>query len=1110
MCISSVWDSNEAGKISNSNFLFRILSISTILMIFSLGLSAQSVTSGLRGTVTDEQNAVVSGATVVLFEPSTKQSQTVVTDANGNYEFFEIKSGTYKITISKQGFSDFTAENALVENLQIRRIDAQLKVAGAGTNTVTVDAGAALITTEGGMIAATIRKEQVADTPTTFATVGPNNLFLTLPGVQADNYELKISGQSNAQQTVGLDGVINDRYQDQNNNINFYEEANITTVNATADNSRMVNANLVSKRGQNRFHGMVYYKRFDSTFNARDFFDYQEKKTYQLQHEGQAELSGPIWKNKTFFYASFFIIRIPTGSPQTPTVPSSSARAGDFSSLLFPEDPEDSPVYLKNPFSTSPCTAANQSGCLKDPSRATAANPTGLNIIPANLISPVSLKFQNYYPLPNLTAQGQSAYQYTHPFAPDIFKANFPFIRVDHNITSKNSIYGKFTKKYSPYVLPNGLPDFYWTRYRDNANFSVTDTHVFSPNLVNNFTFGFNRDLVVDGTETAKGYPMLDGNQAIADTGLQGANPGGLEGAGFPSININGLTSLSTVAGGVKNHDLTYAFEDNVNWSFGKHALKIGGNYTRFNTFTGEVPNYGTVTFNGNFTGSPYADFLLGIPFSSARVSPRINRRRSVDELGFYITDNFKISQKLTLDFGIRWDYYGLPTFKDGLQYNFDPATGDLIIAPGTRGEVDPRFPTSIKIIEGDVVPKADKGNFRPRIAAAYRFTDDFVLRGGYGAFTERFSRFYTDLAFGGGPFATSGENFNNSITNGVPAFTFPFPFLTDSSGRSPLGARSVSGSPLQNEDGIIHQYNVSLEKELFGLGFRTSYIGSRGQNLRAFVQLNAPIISASGVSNRKYQQYALNGVSYLRNDFSSSYNSVQFQVQKRRGNFTFDAHYTYAVSKNNINRSANPFTPTAEWAIDGGIRKNMFVASTTWQLPVGRGKQFLRDSPGIVDAVLGGWKLQTVTYLGSGLYITPIDCGNNNFQYGGNCIRPNINGDPTLSGSERTIENWYDASVFSKPAPGTYGNAPANSVEGPGLSVTHLSAAKTFTLKEIYKTTFTAGIGNLFNHPNFGLPYEAYTDGFTGLYYTLGNGQANTGLEAGRRVMYFKVRFEF
>lgn len=1085
--------------------MFQGLIITAIFIACSASLKAQSVTSGLRGTVTDQQNAVVPNANVKLIEPSTNQTKIVVTDTNGNYEFGEIKPGIYKISISKQGFSDYVAENVVIENLQIRRIDAQLQVSGAGTNVVSVDAGAAVITTEGGTISSKFDKARIADHPVPDTYPSPYSLFVTLPGVQGNGWDLSVSGQNPSQQTIGLDGVINDRFGEQNNNINFYEEATITTVNATADNSRVVNYNLVSKRGKNQFHGMAYYKRFDSVFNARDFF--AQEKYPELIHEAQGEVSGPIWKNKTFFYFSMFHQRIPTGTPMTAVVPTANWKNGDFSDLLA------------------------QGIVITDP---LTGNPFPGNKIPVNRMSTVSQKIQSLlFPLGNEPEPEYNNaliyYEWLHPYAGDFYKGTFPFIRIDHEFTKNNSFYAKWTQRNTPYILPNQLPSLFWTRHRKHGNFSASDSHIFTPKVINTFTFGWSRDYIEDGKTFDKEFVPIDGSQFISNVGLQGVNPGKYTGAGITTIDFSNFTDISTVSGGIRNNDDTFSFQDNLTWITGKHSLKFGGEVNTFKTFFGEIPNYGNLRFDGSFTGYDYADFLLGYPVSSSRTSPRNNRIRRNKEIGLFFSDSYKVNNRLTLDFGLRWDYYGVPKIEDGLQYNFDLATGNVVIPPGTLPEVDPAYPSSIKIVEGDVLPKSDLTNFRPRISFAYDFGNSLILRGGYGQFTERFSRFYFELMGINGPFAKFAESYNNTTdASGAPVLSLPNPFPATQNGRSPQGGQSVQGLPMQEESGTIHQYNVSVEKELFGLGWRASYIGSRGVNLRYLLPLNNRPPSATGqILPRRFPQF--NNVTYLDNGFGSKFNSMQFEIQRKRASFAFDAHYTYSSNKSNLYferrtggylpASPDIFNPYSQWVNDSVTRKHMFVATTQWAVPIGRNGWVLRDAPGFVEAVLGGWRLQTVSMLGSGQYFTPYTCGQSQARYGtynGGCVRPNVTGDPMDVSGGRTIDNWFNGTVYSVPAPGTYGNALANSIEGPGLNVHHLSLIKSVLLKERFKFTYTLGIGNLFNHPNFSNPSGDVSCVATGCGInpigvggTLGAG-GGAPENGGYRTMYMKLRFEF
>jgi outer membrane receptor protein involved in Fe transport len=310
---------------------------------------------------------------------------------------------------------------------------------------------------------------------------------------------------------------------------------------------------------------------------------------------------------------------------------------------------------------------------------------------------------------------------------------------------------------------------------RDHRQLVVGDTHVFSPSLINTFTFGRSTDFIEDGTEQG-GREPINAPEVISQIGLQGVNPSNYSSAGFPSFSFSGtgnVQGLSTTIGGLKNDDSILTFEDNVTWSKGRHVWKFGGQYHAYRTFSGIVPNYGSFSFNGQFTGNAYADFLLGIPRTSSRVDPLVNRARNTKELGVFVMDTFKVTQKLTLDLGLRWDYYAIPIYEDGLMYNLDLKTGNVIVPQAALAKVSPLYPKTITIVAGDPQPRADRGNFRPRLSFAYRIGDrnDFVIRGGYGSFTERID--YFQRVLGGGPYQIS-DSYTNRIVGGEPLPAWP------------------------------------------------------------------------------------------------------------------------------------------------------------------------------------------------------------------------------------------------------------------------------------------------------------------------------------------------
>ena len=264
--------------------------------------------------------------------------------------------------------------------------------------------------------------------------------------------------------------------------------------------------------------------------------------------------------------------------------------------------------------------------------------------------------------------------------------------------------------------------------------------------------------------------------------------------------------------------------------------------------------------------------------------------------------------------------------------------------------------------------------NFRPRFSAAYRLTDKWVVRGGYGEFTESYGYFARLLNTG--PFQLA-ESYTNVLTNGVPLFTFPNPFPSSLSAAS-VPSQGITGYPLKTNNGAIRQYNFTIERELHGLGLRASYIGSRGSGLNYNLNIDKPLPSTTPFSAARNPYPQFTSVSVTRNDGQWHYDSLQLEAQRRMGAFTFDASWTFANNMNNYGITENPYDVTSRWQRDGADRRQYVVVSTTWALPVGKGRRFLSTAPAVVDRVLGGWNLQSISTFASGGYFSPGFSGTN------------------------------------------------------------------------------------------------------------------------------------
>jgi hypothetical protein len=1051
----------------NRRNLLLVVSVFSLIFISCCDLNAQTVNATLRGTVTDSSGAAVAGAEITLLEPTTGQTvRKASSQASGDFEFDELKPGTYELRCGATGFKMFVAQNIILDSGQIRRLDPQLAL-GQAVEEVTVSAGAAVISTESATISDMFTAKQHDQSPQ--VTIYPSTWYqlTTLAGVQGGTYPPVADGQEQQQQTQTFDGIPNDLQGIQNNNANFFEQVSATVFNAPAESPVPVQLSQVTKRGQNAFHGKATYRIYDSVFNSSGYFD--TSKTPYLQHEWDLEASGPIWKDHTFFYGGWFAQRIPLGTFVTANVPTNPWRNGVFSTTII------------------------------DPS---TGLPFANNTIPANRISSVAAAVQSQYlPAPDVDINTPvNNYAFHFPFNSDLYRGDWPIVRVDHNLTKSNSLFVRWLMRKTPYVLNNGLPALIWTRARTHQQWAAGDTQIFSPTLVNNFRFGYSSDYIVDGQNEA-GQTPPDGSKVLSSIGLQGSNPSQLTGQGFPEIDITGLTSLSNVSGGVKADNHIYTVNDSIDWQIGQHAVKFGGSIQHYSNFYGVVPNYGTFTFDGSITGQPYADFLLGLPQESQRVNPLGNQSQTLNEYGLYAEDSFKISHKLTLTYGIRWDLYGTPSSTSHLMYNWDPSTGDVIVDPKALSQVSPLYPSGITVVPGSVQAIADKSNFVPRIGVAYALTDHSVVRAGYGIYTSRFGAagaFNNFLPINPqlgstGPFSIS-EAYQNVVKTGTaPLLSFPNPYPSTTASVS-VPSQTVYGYPRDVSHGHIHQYSLSYEEEIAHIGLRASYLGSVGTGLNYSVNVNLPQpgtlpfnpnfnpnstpsnpsdacgpTTTPACSVRPYPQFFTTNL--LRFDGGTRFNSLQLEAKRRLGGLTFNASYSYTESLANYLDTENPYDVLNHWANDGQTRRNYVSASMIWALPFGKGQRFLSDSGGAVDRIVGGWSTSVATFLASGLGFSPAFSGpdpSNTGTFGG---LPDLVGDPNNIPGGKNYNNWFNTAAFAVPQAGHFGDARPNSLEGQHLYQTHLSLTKSVPITERIHFNFMTQISNIFNHPQFLTP---------------------------------------
>ena len=1051
-------------------------------LLFCGPVHGQLTLSTVRGTATDPTGAVVANAAISLINLETNAKREVLTNEAGDFEIPDLQRGTYRLSATASGFKTFVADGIILEGSQIRRINVTLEVGALGTE-VTVQAGAAVIQTDTAKIQNDVNTARHFDNPWVggMATLDPSLFITTAPLVSQSNgvWSSQWAGHSSNQVQEGQDGHTNDNAVNQLNDILDAQEITVVTVSNTAEFARVGYMNLVTKSGTNEFHGQAAYWNQNSALGARQFFD--DSKTKVLIHTISVSASGPAIKNKLFFYASANILKIPSKQFYLRDVPTNQMRGGDFSQLLT----QKNPIVIKDPLN---------------------GQPFANNLIPSNRISSVSQAVnQGYLPAPNRGGSDALAsnYGFTFPFPQDYHLRKDFTQRVDYQVTSRNRLMGRIIEDWGLYVLPSQFPSFSWTRVRFNIHTVVEDTHIFSPTLVNSARVGFYKEKYTDG-EPLYGVTPFKGDAAVKQIGLQGVNPKGYSAEGFPRMDISGYPSLYTQPGGERQNDHDWGYADTATWSKGRHVMKFGGEYKPQSRFSGFIPEgtYGSFAFNGSLSGYAYADFLLGLPFTSTRLDPLTNRTLLDSELGLFAQDSFKVNNRLTLDLGLRWDRFGSPRYQDGLMLNWDPKTGNVIIPKGKESAVSPLYPTNITIVSGDVPMHPSNRNFVPRIGAAYRVNDRLVIRGGYGIYNETLGRYAR--VQGTGPFQIS-ETYQNVITGGQPLLSFPNPFPASlASARVP--SQSITGYPGDAHNGKIHQYNATIEQQFKDIGFRLSYVGSHDYGMNYGISINkpAPSLIPFTTDRRPYPQFT--NASYFRNNGEAKFNAVTFEIMRRAGQLTFDSHWTLASSYSNFQSGANLESPYAPlfFGRDQYTPRQRAVLNVVWEIPVGKGRRYMSNSNPVLNGVLGGWQLYWIGYLESGHFFSPTYSGSdrsNTNTVGGLPDRV-CNGN--LPSGQRSVTHWFDASCFAPPAPGTLGNSGSFVLEGPGYNNQNLSIAKTFAITERFHFTFTASASDAFNHPNFYLPAANISvPGSVGRISSMVDGAASRQVELRGRLQF-------
>jgi len=1057
--------------------------IAAIFFFNSSQVFAQVSTGAIRGTVRDAAGGALSGVTVTVTNEATGVSQSTVTNNEGIYAFPILNVGTYTTTAEQSGFKKAAHKGIELQLNQTARIDFNLEV-GQITDEVVIQAGVPLIENETSSLGRVVSERDVVDLPLNqrnfvqLAVLLPGSNFGAAgtiggggrPDDPRPRSSIFVNGTRDSSNSYLIDGIDNyDRIHTTiavKPSIDAIKEFKVQTSLYSAEFGRNAGGviNVSVKSGTNEFHGTAYEFHRNKALDAKNFFALPEQpKPHFLLNQFGGTLGGPIVRDRTFFFGSFEGYRLRKGETFVSTVPTEAMRRGDFSGL--------SPIF--DPLTTRPNPSG--SGFIRDQFPG--------NIIPQNRMDGAAVKLIQLYPLPN--ASGIVNNFVLNPVREQ--NTDQLDFRVDHSFGARANLFVRYsfgdTDTITPAPLPGkaqgGAPfNFAGPNKLRTQGVSIGSSYTITPTLVNELRLGYTRI-------RSNVLPFFFGENISQKMGIPGAN---LDrgSSGLSAILITGFTGLGNslflpILKFLNNYQVT----DNLNYIHGRHILKFGVHFLRpqTNHFQSIAPA-GRFSFSPVFTNNPaapggtgnaMATFLLGYPSltqRSAQLSPTYMR---YIEHASYVQDDWKIHPRLTLNLGLRYELITpAVTVNDHLS-NFDFQTGKVVISG-----VNTSRTAGIK---------TDKNNFAPRFGFAFTATPRTVLRGGYGVFYDTVPMFAQLRPF---PFLitftrSTGSFFvENRLSEGFP----PTDFDIARNAANPFG--QIDAVPFDNPLAYIQQFNLNLQRSLGSdIVLSVAYVGTLGRKLRWVYDENVPPPGPGPVQQRRpFFNVVPNVVTLLVNhpEASSTYHSLQISAEKRfaRG-LAFLGSYTWSHWIDNATSEAgygaqgpNPQdirNRRAERGNSPADLRHRLVLSWIYELPFGEGKRW-GSSDLVVAKILGGWQVNGIATLQSGLPFTPVLAAATTNT--GTGSRPDRIGNGALPRSERTLIRFFDTSAFTTPAQFTYGNAGRDILIGPGFVNFDFSLFKNFRLTETRTLQFRSEFFNLFNTPQFGLPNATFgTSGF-------------------------------
>ena len=1126
-----------------------------LAILFALVAAAQTPTAQITGRVTDSSQSVIPGAAVQVTGVETGLQRRAVANDAGYFAITLLPPGSYRVSVRKDGFRAVTQSGLRLVVDQVARLDFVLEV-GAVTESIEVTAAAPTVDSGTAALGTVVSSGQILDMP--LNSRNPLRLAYLVPGFSpspgfSDQFNrassFRINGGRANMNDLFLDGVSNS--PPASNGFLSYaafpspdalQEFKVQTNSYSAEYGRTNGGvlNMVMRSGTNQFHGVFYEFLRNSKLDANNFFANRAGAKLPSFKRNQCGVAGggPVVRDKLFFFANYEGLRQRQAATFTGTFPTQLERGGDFSRSAKRIGAQCLPAQIYDPFSTRANPAG---GFLRD------AFPEAR--VPASRFDPVGAKVATFYPTANQPGDACTGVNNYFAQASDPLDVNQLDSKVDWNASERNRMFAGVSYRKSVRTEPNFYRNIAYTGFQTNGyqipswNGRLDYTRVQSASLVLNVRGGFT-------TVTQDAPPPVSQDFSYADLGMpRSLEAQTLRPIGFPVFSVAGYNALGQQFSSPLETFQTYSLAGSATLVKGRHTLKFGLDQ-RLNQVGSNLKQdtNGSYQFNRGFTQGPnpnvaaanlgdgLASLLLGTGAGGfIQILPSVFTSNFYT--GLYTQDDFKITSRLTLNIGLRYDLEGgkRDRFNQLTWFDYDVASPVAQAArlPGLRGGV--RF----QGVDGPSHYPTDRNNFGPRLGLAYSVDNKTAVRAGYGMFYPPYVGMAGNARASEGfstqsPWVASidGVRPENLIRN-------PFPLgLTLPTGNS-LGLSTNLG---QNQpDSIdrasirssyVQQWNVNLQRELPGrIAAEAAYVGNKGTKLTdvgwemnqlrpEFLTLGAalqqrvanpflgliprgPFAGAEitrGQLLRQFPQYG-NVTNFRPTSASSTYHAMQLRVQKDvSGGASFLLAYTAGkliddnggVGAGGLDSGhQDAFYRRAERAISPQDISQRMVFSYAYDLPFGAKRRWGGASPAIVSRILGNWQINGIATLATGVAL-PITAQNTSGAFSA-LLRPNVTGSAALSGERSTTDRlaqWFNTSAFAQPAPFTFGNAPRTlpNVRAPGERSLDFSLFKEIPFGENRRAEFRAEFFNLTNTPNFGVPGLALGTGNFGVI----GGQAN------------------